>query len=215
MLGYNREPPNFPMQGHKRLSSPRTARQANSHQEISMRRATSWQQFRIVPHSVVPVNWRSWVMDRGSLTQRLVKASIGDFRVRVTRLEWACPTVNETLKLGIASRQKALIREVDLLCCGRAVVRARSVIPAATLTGEERQLKHLGTRPLGAFLFSSRAMVRQPIELAGFQGSQRQAIYGRRSVFLLHDKPLLVSEIFLPELLSLGSATTTKRFGIR
>jgi chorismate--pyruvate lyase len=201
------------MQGHKRLSSLGSVHPENSIQETTMQRATTWQSFRIVPHSVMPVQWNPWVLDRGSLTQRLVKASSGAFKVRVTSLEWACPTTDESQKLCTGSRQKALIREVDLLCLDRVVVRARSVIPAATLTGEERQLRHLGSRPLGAFLFSSRAMLREPLELAGFRDEYRRMMYGRRSVFLLHGKPLLVSEIFLPELLSLSSGTMTKRFG--
>jgi len=95
----------------------------------------------------------------------------------------------------------ALVREVELCCFGQIWVRARSIIPETTLSGEERQLKHLGDKPLGAFLFKSRTMKRRALELASFQDENGEAFYARRSVFMLHGKPLLVSEYFLPELL--------------
>ena len=108
------------------------------------------------------------------------------------------------------------MREVELVCCEEVWVRARSVIPVKTLTGEETQLKHLGNKPLGAFLFASRAMKRKNIELARFSNTGTSRLgssiddgdlasaahgYARRSVFLLHEKPLLVSEFFLPEMI--------------
>ncbi len=159
-----------------------------------------WRQFRRVPSVHLPRRWRSWVLDKGSLTQRLIRCSRGDFRVQVNTLRWGVPHLNERCALGMAEREVALIREVDLICQGRAWVCARSVIPVSTLSGDERQLKYLGTRPLGAFLFRSRSMQRLPIEIARLSRTDGIVIYGRRSVFLLHGKPLLVNECFLPAL---------------
>ncbi len=161
-----------------------------------------WSTFRVVPDSVIPRAWQSWVLDRGSLTKRLIKASNGDFRVRVVRQDWQVPELSEQLALGLRFREKALIREVELLCAEHVWVRARSVIPNATLTGKERQLASLGTRPLGAFLFSSRTMMRGALELNSYLDSEQGNIYGRRSVFFLQNKPLLVSEYFMPNVLT-------------
>lgn len=160
-----------------------------------------WRAYRSVPSSILPRAWRNWVLDRGSLTQRLIDVSGGQFRVRVTRLHWAMPAIDEARTLSIPFRQQALIREVELCVFGVPWVRAHSVIPVGTLRGEERQLQYLGEKPLGAFLFSSRAMKREALELARFSNEQDEICFARRSVFRLHNKPLLVSEMFLPEVL--------------
>lgn len=147
---------------------------------------------------MLPRRWHSWLLDQGSLTLRLQRLSQGDFRVRVCQQGWAYPQQSEYQALGLASHRQALVREVELLCKGQVWVRARSVIPHTTLCGEERQLQYLGTKPLGAFLFKSRAMQRKNFQLASFSTENGQRCYGRRSLFLLHQKPLLVSEIFMP-----------------
>jgi len=140
------------------------------------------------------------VLDRGSLTRRLQGASQGDFAVRVKAQGIQRPLLSERKALGIRGRELALVREVDLLCYGRTWVTARSVIPLSTLTGSERQLKHLGSKPLGAFLFASKTMRRGPLQVRRFDLEQG-ASFARRSVFRLHNKPLLVIEHFRSELL--------------
>ncbi len=169
-----------------------------------------WHRFRRVPSFYLPDIWRDWVLDRGSLTQRLVRASDGHFSVRVIRQQWQEPNPDEALLLGSPVKSRALIREVELLCHGQVWVIARSVIPYTTLTGAERQLTALGNRSLGTFLFKSRAMKRGPLQITkiapehlSMQAGQtmHNALWGRRSVFFLHDKPLLVSELFLPAVL--------------
>jgi chorismate--pyruvate lyase len=75
-----------------------------------------------------------------------------------------------------------------------------------------QRLAHLGTRPLGGMLFADPSMQRGDVELARLETGQAmhaaatfhlasppRQIWGRRTVFRLADKPLLVSEIFLPE----------------
>jgi len=93
-----------------------------------------------------------------------------------------------------------LIREVELICLGEIWVRARSIIPVDTLSGKERELRVLGNRPLGAYLFKSKSMQRHKLELAAFHLRGEGKIYGRRSIFRLSGKPLLVSELFMPAL---------------
>ena len=67
----------------------------------------------------------------------------------------------------------------------------------------------MGNRPLGAMLFADRTMKREEVEVASLPLSHsanqytgiKKPIWGRRSVFRVSGKPLLVSEYFLPELL--------------
>ncbi len=170
-----------------------------------------WHTFRRVPSFYLPHEWRDWVLDRGSLTQRLIHASNNHFSVNVIRQQWLQPNRDEAQLLGCSTKHLALIREVELRCHNETWVVARSVIPHATLTGAERQLKVLGNRSLGTFLFTSRSMKRGPLQITktspeslSMQVGQtmHEPLWGRRSLFLLHEKPLLVSELFLPAALN-------------
>lgn len=163
----------------------------------------------------MPMALRSWLLDRGSLTQRLIDASGGAFRVDVLNQRMAYPRLSEARALGMPSRQKALVREVILFGCNKPWVYARSIIPITTLSGRLRSLRKLDNRPLGALLFNDRTMQRGDIEIAciehgrptntdnlfsetTFAGITTGTVWGRRSVFFLDQKPLLVSEMFLP-----------------
>ncbi len=173
----------------------------HTEQQTCLHRNWTWRAYRRVPDFILPRVWHDWVLDRGSLTRRLQQLAGGDFKVEVLLQGWQRPTRDECHVLSMPVGQQALVREVALHSRGEVVVKARSVIPHTTLTGDERQLRHLGSRPLGAYLFRARSMRRSAIELGAMQWHQQDWIYGRRSVFLLHDKPLLVSELFLPALL--------------
>jgi chorismate--pyruvate lyase len=154
-----------------------------------------------------------WLFDPASLTERITQACDGRFSVRVLRQGWGAPMLNEARRLKMRRTGYALIREVHLLCNNQPWVFARTVIPPRTLRGKQRRLAHLGQKPLGALLFADKSMQRTEMEIACIRPGQRlyelanshqmqqgQPIWGRRSVFFLSHHPLLVSEIFLPEI---------------
>lgn len=127
---------------------------------------------------------------------------------------WARPMLNESLALGVRRWNYGLVRQVKLLCENKPWVFARTVIPHSTFRGKQRRLAHLGNRPLGAVLFSDCSMKRGELEIASIVPGQQlfdqatsdlkqkpDRVWGRRSVFYLSGKPLLVSEIFLPGLM--------------
>ncbi|MBL4567572.1 MAG: chorismate lyase [Porticoccus sp.] len=169
----------------------------------------SWRSYTRTPVATTPAALRSWLLDRGSLTQRLIDASGGVFRVEVLNQGMALPLLSEARALGLPARQQALVREVVLYGCNEPWVYARSIIPVKTLTGRLRSLQKLDNRPLGALLFSDRSMQRGDIEIACMNTTAhlqpslpkniKGTIWGRRSIFYLDQKPLLVSEMFLPE----------------
>lgn len=164
-------------------------------------------------HGMPAAELRFWLFDSASLTQRVREACTGTFSVRVEQQDWGRPRLDESRALGLRQGRLALIREVHLLCDDRPWVFARTVIPRSTLSGEQRRLAQLGNRPLGAVLFADPRMVRGSVEVApirfghplyaaavqGLKGKPG-VIWGRRSVFRLGDKPLLVSEFFLPDI---------------
>ena len=148
-----------------------------------------------------------WLFDPSSLTARLIGHCSGKFKVHVLSEGYTCPSLSEHRILGMANRETALLREVHLLCDGHPVVYARTVIPVSTLVGPQQRLAHLGNKPLGAVLFSDKTMQRGEVQIARLKSEQVKLdsddgadIWGRRSVFKLNNKPLLVSEYFLPEL---------------
>ncbi len=163
-----------------------------------------WQPRPRLRAGVIPAGLRPWLFDEDSLTRRLVAASHGDFAVQVRRQWWGRARPDEARLLGIAPRHACRLREVLLLGQGQPWVFARSVLPDASLTGRSRFLRRLQSRPLGALLFQSPGTVRTRVEYAPFAGSgfpgnpDGGVVWGRRSVFLFQDKPLLVGEYFLP-----------------
>jgi chorismate lyase len=172
-----------------------------------------WRPHRQLPHARLPVRLRPWLLDTGSLTQRLISACAGTFRVQVVRQRHARPMQNETRRLRLRFGERALVREVLLYCGGTPWVYARTVIPQSTLSGRERRLAHLGSRSLGATLFADPSTLRGDIEIVELRpgsrlyetagrasGVRAPVLWGRRARFTLNGKHLLVSEIFLPAL---------------
>lgn len=141
----------------------------------------------------------SWLDEPGSLTVRLVGEARGAFAVRVIWEGWGLPALEERHKLGLRAGRYALIREVELLGHGVPWVRARSILPAACLSGKGRRLRHLGNRSLGGLLFKDPTLVRGPIEIAPLKHPGGR-VWARRSRLYYHGKPLLVAEAFLPAL---------------
>ena len=159
--------------------------------------------------------YRPWLCDAGSLTARIA-ACCRELRVRLVRQTWLAPHGDERAVLGLRRGEGAWVREVLLLADGVPVVFAHSVLPRENARGPWRLVAGMGTRPLGAALFADPRVARTPLEFrrvdrrhALWQGAARAVgvalppLWARRSRFCLQGRPLLVSEVFLPEIVSL------------
>lgn len=156
----------------------------------------------------------SWLFDIASLTQRLQAQCPSQLRVEVLGEMWEVPWQDEQLALNLSS-PTAWLRHVNLCCRDHPWVFARTVIPQSTLTEEYRSLTHLGTQPLGEVLFSFEALQRTKIKVACLSDAhplhqlasenlhpKPKTLWARRSTFYLPEaKPLLVQEVFLPQML--------------
>lgn len=175
------------------------------------RREPVWRPTRQLHHSKPEPNLAKWLFDSSSLTSRLIEACSGKFSVQVLNEGWERPMLNEARCLHMRPSSYAWIRQVHLLCDEQPWVFARTVIPPHTLRGKQRRLARLGKKPLGAVLFADKSMQRAEMEIARILPGQQlfnvathhlanaeQVIWGRRSVFFLGRRPLLVSEMFLP-----------------
>ena len=123
------------------------------------------------------------------------------------------PLYSEQQQLLMRYKERAIVREVDLLCADTPWVFARTLIPASSLRGPARRLTMLGDKPLGAVLFAdptikrgqtqvARLLPRHPLfsSATGRLESKPTEIWGRRTLFYLAGYPILVNEIFLPDL---------------
>ncbi len=159
---------------------------------------------------------RRWLLDRGSLTRRIQLRS-QRFGVALLALTLAPATRDERALVEAAPRESCAVREVALHGDGVAVVFAHSVAARRALKGPWRLLLTLGTRPLGAALFADPSVARQPLRFRQIrQGHElyrkacRQldvapaSLWARRSLFLFRGSRLLVTEVFLPAILTLA-----------
>lgn len=160
-------------------------------------------------------DWRPWLTDHGSLTQRL-RARCPAFAVHRLRQGAARPHDDERAALALRGDRVALVREVLLLCGDTPLIFAHTVVPLPSLRGPWRTLAGLGNRPLGAALFANPKIARFPLEYRRLDrrhplhraavaatGTGHGPLWARRSLFALDGHPLLVSEVFLPAVLQL------------
>ncbi|MBK8815850.1 MAG: chorismate lyase [Methylococcaceae bacterium] len=177
------------------------------------RREPDWHEHRRGSQHYLPETVQSWAYETGSLTQRL-RDYYGN-RIAVTLLfhDWRKPYLGESKHLHLRSGRYGLIREVMLHIDGKPLILARTVIPEETIKVAHRNLAHLGTRPLGEVIFSYPKLERLTMDLSltqpgiWMQQVKQTAgitlpIWGRRTVYAIHNRPLLVSEFFMPEVLS-------------
>ncbi|MBL4647920.1 MAG: chorismate lyase [Gammaproteobacteria bacterium] len=154
---------------------------------------------------------RSWLLDKGSLTKRLKSLYECTFTIQVTLQAWQYPSYDELILLALPKNQLVLTREVILMCNGKKHIFARSLFPKQTLEGNEKLMLPNHHQSLGELLFTQHNMKRHLFEIAELTPEhyyyQRAVsdlpshignLWARRSVFYIKQKPLLVSEVFLP-----------------
>ncbi|WP_034911437.1 MULTISPECIES: chorismate lyase [Erwinia] len=133
-----------------------------------------------------------WLMEEDSMTRRFER-HCGQVTVEIQHEGFisADEAGEEATLLPLST--KYWLREI--LLCGDGVpwLAGRTLVPESTLMGPEQMLQQLGTRPLGRYLFSSSTLTRDFIEPGQVEG-----LWGRRSRLRLSDKPLLLTELFLP-----------------
>jgi chorismate--pyruvate lyase len=160
---------------------------------------------------------RRWLLDRSSLTRR-IQSRCTHFRLDVLSQRVAVAQRDELAVIGLREGACCVERDVSLNCGPLPLVYAHSVIAPGALKGAWRMLSGLGARPLGAALFADPRITRHPLRFR--QLNRRHALYvracgliaeapatlwARRSLFVLAGSPLLVTEVFLPAILTLAS----------
>ena len=152
--------------------------------------------------------------DGGSLIKRLQAEGIKQPTINLLNQRWCYPAQDERMHLAISSRRYILEREVLIESEGTPLVFARTVFPAQTLTGKEKMLGKLGTRSLGSVLFNKPNLQRSEFEFTCLQPYMKLyqrmsqytkmdnlSLWARCSLFFIQHKSLLLTEVFLPQLI--------------
>jgi chorismate--pyruvate lyase len=166
-------------------------------QSVLLKQEPLWCENRIGTRLQLPEAVQSWVYEAGSLTQRLRSIYGSSVAVKLLFQEWRKPLLSERRLLNLAESQWCLSREVLLHAEGKSLILARTIIPAATIKIANRSLSHLGTRPLGEVIFSYPKLERIAMDVTLIQPTT----WGRRTVYAIKQRQMLVSEFFLPEIL--------------
>ncbi|MBP2169314.1 chorismate--pyruvate lyase [Erwinia toletana] len=133
-----------------------------------------------------------WLMEEDSMTKRFErhckKVTVAPLREGFISAD----QVGDEVAL-LPQEPRYWLREILLSGDGVPWLAGRTIVPESTLNGPEAMLQQLGTRPLGRYLFSSSTLTRDFIEPGVIQ-----SLWGRRSRLRLANKPLLLTELFLP-----------------
>lgn len=169
------------------------------------------------PRASVCAPLRAWLTDPASLTRR-IRARCGVFAVKVLCQRLARVHRDEAALFGLHAGECAWVREVVLIADGRPVVFARTVLPRCNVRGAWKLFHGIGSQPLGAALFADPRIVRERLTCArldvrdaryhralaaGGGADEVAALWARRSIFRLHGRGLLVTEVFLPAILAM------------
>ncbi len=158
-------------------------------------------------------NLRHWLIDNSSLTARL-QQRYPKFSVKPVAVNYTKAIYDEAVLLHLPVYKTALIREVLLFGNNQPVVFAHSVLPIASLRGPWNGLGRLENKPLGATLFANPKVKRTPLsykKLSPNHALYKRAtahliikpanLWARRSIFSLNCARILVTEVFLEQLL--------------
>lgn len=143
--------------------------------------------------------WKHWLCDSSSLTQLLIEKSKREFKVEVMAEEWVT-VENDSVRSRfgpLPPAHKFWSRKVTLLGNGQPWVLAHTLVPEHSLLSPLKEVLELNEKPLGEYLFAHPDLIRGDMELTAFADNA----WGRRSIFHLFRKPVMVAEFFLPALM--------------
>ena len=181
----------------------------------------TWKPARLIRRITADSEIQAWLTTPDSLTARL-KQSCTELQVRVLSEAEERPLLDEAKALNLQPQASAWVRCVLLKCGEQDWVYARTIIPNLTDHNPWQNLQNLGNKPLGEVLFELPSIKRSTFEFSkqplknwpylktALGTTQPKAVgYSRRSVFQQQKHPLLLTEVFLPGLLTFKTVKTT------
>ncbi len=175
---------------------------------MSLNKEPEWS---LAPPAAMSDGLLGWLLEKGSLTQKMQALCKCSFEVKVLMHEWGTAHSTEREQLGLTAQERTLVRETQLFADNQMYIYARSIFPERTLGDQGHVFKNLGANSLGEVLFKDPNLVAGQRWYAKFQlehGDFQKAVvdmetrpsllWGRRTKYIFHNKPLLVTELFMP-----------------
>ncbi len=144
------------------------------------------------PHQI-PEALRKWLYASGSLTQQLTDAAGGVFQVELLKEHYLRLSRSDAQWMNMPLQHSSWVRESYLYGNGSEPwVQAKSIFPILSLHGRARLFKHIGSKPIGWFLFqrTTPRCERRVLKL--------DAGWTRQSCYTWHGSKFIVQETFLP-----------------
>ena len=168
--------------------------------------------WRVYPPSSCSAQQKDWLTRGGSLTAHLRR--LGPVVVQVRREQKGLAWTDEYRALGLPRCLPVWVREVVLVVDAKPYVYARSLTPLIASRTAWQAVRRMGTRPLADLLFRDRSVMRSDLASrritsqhplyrrasAAAKPHPSHALLARRSVFVRHGAPLLITECLLPGL---------------
>jgi len=157
-----------------------------------------------------PARLHPWLAEPGLLTERVRRACGEATRFTLLRLERASLGAAAAGRLGVGDTE-CLVREIEFSCGDARWIFAQSLFPDSTVR-QHPWLAELGSSALGVSLLGRHDVSREPLEYCGLSAGHDLAVaaaaprsdtgtlWARRAVYQLSGAPILVQEVFLPEL---------------
>lgn len=174
---------------------------------------TFWKPVRLIQRIQPTAKILSWLMTKESLTAR-IRQHCPDMQVIVLSEQIERPLLDESNALNLQENEQAWVRCVLLKCANKNWVYARTIIPNPIPENPWSHLQQLGDKPLGEVLFELPNVKRTEFEFcaqslkswphlaAHFDMQTLQSKgFARRSCFTQQQATLLLTEVFLPELI--------------
>lgn len=141
----------------------------------------------------IPAELKTWLYASGSLTQQLTDLAGGKFRVQPTQEHFQRLHFINAKWMRMPPQHTSWVRESYLYGCEEQPwVKAKSIFPIQSLQGRARIFKHIGTKPIGWFLFDRTEPKCERRVILLDEGWTRQSCY------TWHGCKFIVQETFLP-----------------
>ncbi|MEX0425294.1 chorismate lyase [Providencia rettgeri] len=143
---------------------------------------------------IVPANILDWLLELGSMTKRFEQHSQQLTVIPYLERYVSQDKLSADEVQSLPESPRYWVREVVMYGDGIPWLLGRTIIPEETLTDDDQQLVGIGRMPLGRYLFSRESLTRDYIHIGSCANR-----WVRSSRLRLSNKPLLLTEIFLPE----------------
>ena len=141
----------------------------------------------------IPVELKTWLYASGSLTQQLTDLASGSSKVEPTQDHLQLQNFVDAKWMRMPLHHTSWVRESYLYGCEDLPwVKAKSIFPILSLQKKARIFQHIGTQPIGRFLFQRTNPVCERRVIWLKEGWTRQSCY------TWHGCKFIVQETFLP-----------------